>query len=51
MHLKDLYTIIVTDRHAECRDFYVRWFDFSGTFVDIIEQIDPAPGFWEPYLV
>lgn len=137
MHLKDLYTIIVTDRRTECRDFYVKWFDFdivfesswfvylaakgdhafgiafmtpnhpshppgperfsgqgmflslqvadaaaeyarlsaggltieyalhdepwgqrrfavrdpSGTFVDIIEQIDPAPGFWDPYLV
>ena len=136
MHLKDLYTIVVTDRRLECRDFYVRWLDFevafeaswfvylvskgdqpfgiafmapdhpssppgperfsgqgmfltlqvadaqaeyarlraagapivyelhdepwgqrrfalrdpAGTFVDVIEQIDPAPGFWDPYL-
>lgn len=137
MHVKDLYTVIVTEQHAECRDFYVRWLAFSvvfeaswfvyltakgdhsfgvafmapdhpsqppgperfggqgafltlqvgdaaaeyerlrlagapiayslhdepwgqrrfalrdpaGTFVDIIEQIEPAPGFWDPYLV
>lgn len=136
MQLKDLYTVIVTDRRAECRDFYVRWFDFevvfeaswfvylaskgdhafgiafmspdhpstppgperfsgqgvfltlqvadaaaeharlaaagapvvhalhdeawgqrrfalqdpAGTFVDVVEQIEPAPGFWDPYL-
>jgi uncharacterized glyoxalase superfamily protein PhnB len=136
MQLKDLYTVIVTDRRQECRDFYVRWFDFevvfeaswfvylasrgghafgiafmspdhpstppgperfsgqgvfltlqvadaqaqyarlaaagapivhalhdepwgqrrfalqdpAGTFVDVVEQIDPAPGFWDPYL-
>lgn len=24
--------------------------DPAGTFVDIIEQIEPAPGFWDPYL-
>ena len=24
--------------------------DPSGTFVDIIEQIEPAPGFWDRYL-
>lgn len=136
MHVKDLYAIIVTDRRAECRDFYVRWFGFqvvfeaswfvylaasgdhplgiafmapdhpsrppgpetfsgqgmfltvqvadagaeferlsrgglaiayslhdepwgqrrfavhdpSGTWVDVIEQIEPAPGFWDEYL-
>ena len=136
MHVKDLYTVIVTDKHVACRDFYVQWLDFevvfeaswfvyllakgdssfglafmapnhpsqppgperfsgqgmfltlqvtdaaaeyarlsaagaaieyplhdepwgqrrfalrdpSGTFVDIIEQIEPAPGFWDPYL-
>ena len=135
MHIKDLYSIIVTDNHVECRDFYVRWFGFhvvfeaswfvylaatgehpfgiafmspdhpsqppgperfngkgmfitvqvedaaaefgrlsraglaityplrdeawgqrrfavydpSGTWVDVIQQIDPAPGFWEKY--
>jgi catechol 2,3-dioxygenase-like lactoylglutathione lyase family enzyme len=32
MHIKDLYTIIVTDRRAECRDFYVRWFGFQVVF-------------------
>ena len=137
MHVKDSYSIIVTDKHAECRDFYVRWLDFdvvfeaswfvylaakgdhsfgvafmapnhpshppgperfsgqgmfltlqvtdaaaeyarlsaagvsieyalhdepwgqrrfalrdpSGMFVDIIEQIEPVPGFWDPYVV
>ena len=136
MYVKDLYSIIVTDKTAECRDFYVRWFGFqvvfeaswfvylaatgehafsiafmapdhpsrppgpekfsgqgmfitiqvedaaaefrrlaegglpiayplhdepwgqrrfalydpSGTWVDVIQQIDPAPGFWEKYL-
>ena len=135
MHIKDLYSIVVTDKHVECRDFYVRWFGFhvvfeaswfvylaatgehpfgiafmsrdhpsqppgperfngkgmfitvqvedaaaefgrlsraglaityplrdepwgqrrfavydpSGTWVDVIQQIDPAPGFWEKY--
>jgi hypothetical protein len=29
MHVKDMYSIIVTDKHAECRDFYVRWLDFD----------------------
>ena len=32
MHVKDLYSIIVTDKHAECRDFYVRWLDFDVVF-------------------
>jgi len=112
MHIKDLYSIVVTERRAECRDFYIRWFGFrvvfeeswfvylaasddhpfgvafmtpgssfpasrsrcvqreraaaypsepwgqrrfavydpSGTWVDVIQQIDPAPGFWEKYL-
>jgi uncharacterized glyoxalase superfamily protein PhnB len=25
-------------------------YDPSGTWVDVIEQIDPAPGFWDKYL-
>jgi len=32
VHVKDLYTIIVTDKRAECRDFYVRWFGFEVVF-------------------
>jgi catechol 2,3-dioxygenase-like lactoylglutathione lyase family enzyme len=32
VHITDLYAIIVTDRHAECRDFYVRWFGFQIVF-------------------
>ena len=32
MHVQDLYPIIVTDRRAECRDFYVRWFSFEVVF-------------------
>ena len=137
MHVKDLYTVVVTDKYVECRDFYVRWLGFTvvfeaswfvylgaqgdhsfgvafmapnhpsqppgperfsgqgafltlqvadaaaeyerlrlagapiayslndeswgqrrfalrdpaGSFVDIIEQIEPAPGFWDPYMV
>ena len=137
MHVKDMYPVIVTDKHAECRDFYMSWLGFdvvfeaswfvylvskgdhpfgvafmapdhpsqppgperfsgqgafltlqvgdaaaeyarlrragapiahslrdepwgqrrfalldpAGTFVDIIEQIEPAPGFWDRYLV
>lgn len=136
MHVKDLYSIVVTPKHVECKEFYVRWFAFevvfeaswfvylaaqgdrafgiafmapdhpsqppgperfsgqgmfltiqvadateeyarlkaaglkiayalhdepwgqrrfalhdpSGMLVDVIEQIDPAPGFWDPYL-
>jgi uncharacterized glyoxalase superfamily protein PhnB len=30
--VKDLYTIVVTERRAECRDFYVRWFGFTVVF-------------------
>jgi catechol 2,3-dioxygenase-like lactoylglutathione lyase family enzyme len=30
--IKDLYSIIVTDKLAECRDFYVRWFGFQVVF-------------------
>lgn len=137
MHIRDLYAIIVTDKHQACRDFYVRWFGFqvvfeaswfiylaaagdhpygiafmasdhpsqppgrdrfngkgmfitvqvedataeferlnrsglsiayplhdepwgqrrfalldpSGTWVDVVQHIDPAPGFWDDYLV
>jgi uncharacterized glyoxalase superfamily protein PhnB len=32
MHIKDLYSIIVTDKRVECRDFYVRWFGFRVVF-------------------
>ena len=32
MHLKDLYSIVVTEKRAECRDFYVRWFGFQVVF-------------------
>jgi uncharacterized glyoxalase superfamily protein PhnB len=24
--------------------------DPAGTWVDVVQQIDPAPGFWEKYL-
>jgi catechol 2,3-dioxygenase-like lactoylglutathione lyase family enzyme len=24
--------------------------DPSGTWVDVVQQIEPAPGFWDPYL-
>lgn len=24
--------------------------DPAGTWLDIVEQVDPAPGFWDPYL-
>ena len=32
MHIKDLYSVIVTDKRVECRDFYVRWFGFQVVF-------------------
>lgn len=32
MHIKDLYSVVVTERRAECRDFYVRWFGFRVVF-------------------
>jgi hypothetical protein len=25
-------------------------YDPSGTWLDVIQQIDPAPGFWDKYL-
>jgi catechol 2,3-dioxygenase-like lactoylglutathione lyase family enzyme len=30
------------------RRFAVR--DPAGSWIDVIQQIDPAPGFWDPYL-
>ena len=32
MELQSLYPIVVTDKLAECRDFYVRWFGFNVVF-------------------
>jgi catechol 2,3-dioxygenase-like lactoylglutathione lyase family enzyme len=32
VHSKDLYSLIVTEKHAECRDFYVQWFGFRVVF-------------------
>jgi uncharacterized glyoxalase superfamily protein PhnB len=32
MHIKDLYSIIVTNKFVDCRDFYVRWFGFRVLF-------------------
>jgi len=32
MHIKDLYAIVVTEKRAECRNFYVRWFGFQVVF-------------------
>ena len=32
MHIKDLYSVVVTERRAECRDFYIRWFGFRVVF-------------------
>jgi len=32
VHIQDLYSVIVTDQRAECRDFYVRWFGFQVVF-------------------
>jgi catechol 2,3-dioxygenase-like lactoylglutathione lyase family enzyme len=32
VHVQDLYAIVVTDRRAECRDCYVRWFGFPAVF-------------------
>ncbi|MGH7710048.1 MAG: VOC family protein [Gemmatimonadaceae bacterium] len=32
MHIKDLYSIIVTEKRVECRDFYVSWFGFDVVF-------------------
>jgi catechol 2,3-dioxygenase-like lactoylglutathione lyase family enzyme len=32
MQLHDAYPIIVTDKVAECRDFYTRWLGFSVVF-------------------
>jgi len=32
VYIKDLYSVIVTDNRAECRDFYVKWFGFQVVF-------------------
>ncbi len=32
MHLQAAYPVIVTDKIAECRDFYVNWFGFHVVF-------------------
>jgi catechol 2,3-dioxygenase-like lactoylglutathione lyase family enzyme len=32
VHIQDLYSVIVTDQRAACRDFYVRWFGFHVVF-------------------
>ena len=32
MRLQDAYAIIVTDKLAECRDFYTRWLGFRVAF-------------------
>ena len=32
MHIKDLYSVVVTDKRVECRDFYLRWFGFTVVF-------------------
>jgi hypothetical protein len=61
MHLKDLYTIVVTDKRVECRDFYlVATGDhpFGLAFMAPDHPSQP-PGrdasngkrFWEQYLV
>ncbi len=32
MRLSDCYTVIVTPKFRECRDFYARWFAFEPVF-------------------
>ena len=32
MRVQDLYCVIVTPRHRECREFYIRWFGCSVVF-------------------
>ena len=49
VHIKDLYSIIVTDKRQECRDFYVRWLGFhvvfeASWFVYLSSQGDRAYG-------
>jgi hypothetical protein len=56
MKILDSYPVIVTEALRECRDFYVTWFEFevafdpAGMWVDIVEQIEPQAGWWDPYL-
>jgi predicted enzyme related to lactoylglutathione lyase len=38
----------LTDAPWGQRRFMVR--DPSGVLVDVVEQIEPAPGFWDPYI-
>lgn len=32
MQLQEVYPVIVTEKLEECRDFYVRWFEFQVAF-------------------
>ena len=115
MKIEDAYPIVVTDKLAECRDFYTRWLGFqpgfeaswfvylasagdftgkgmfltlqvadaaaeferlsragvpiayplrdepwgqrrfglldpAGTWVDVVQHIEPQSGFWDPYI-
>jgi hypothetical protein len=47
MELEAAYPVVVSDRLAAWgqRRFGVR--DPAGVWVDVVEQNDPAPGFWD----
>ena len=50
MRLEDFYPIIVTDKLVEPfgqRRFGL--FDPAGVWIDVVQQIEPAAGFWERY--
>jgi hypothetical protein len=55
MRFADRCPIVVTPHKGACREFWVRRLDFrfgfadpSGLWVDVVQQIEPARGWWEP---
>ena len=47
MRIEASYPVVVTERLRECRDFYVRWFDFvvafeASWFVLLMTEDEPA---------
>lgn len=55
MKLEDAYPIVVTDRLAECREFYSRRLGFrvgfeASWFVYLHSTGDRPRAFWDPYM-
>lgn len=52
MKLEDAYPVVVTATWPPIILPSLRGFglvDPNGMWVDVVQQIEPQPGFWEPY--